>query len=89
MIFFFQNLLQLRAEFLGALLMGGLNVKVDIQKLLSFGDDLIELLNSKKDAESLMQSMEGQKIVHAAAREDAKEIHASLEGNKKNLFFSS
>jgi len=70
---------------LGFFFMGDLNVKVDIQKLLSLGDDLIEVLNIKKDAESLMQSMEGQKILRAATQEDAQEVQATLEEYQKRI----
>lgn len=55
-------------------------MRVDIQKLLSFGNDLIDVLNNKKDVESLRQSVEGEKMVRAASLRDSQELHSSLEG---------
>ena len=60
--------------------MGELHVMVDIQKLLSFGDDLIEVLNNNKDGESLMHSVEGEKMLRAATQGDSREVQVSLEG---------
>ena len=60
--------------------MGELNVRVDSQKLLSFGDDLIEVLNNNKDGESLAQSVEGEKMLCAATQRDSQEVQASLKG---------
>ncbi|ONK66035.1 uncharacterized protein A4U43_C06F3500 [Asparagus officinalis] len=66
--------------------MGDLSVRVDIQKLLSFGDDLIGVLNNEKDVESLKQSMEGGKMLGAATQGDAQQVQASLEGEISVLY---
>lgn len=60
-------------------------MKVDIQKLLSFGDDLIEVLRNKKDVETLTQTVEGGKMLHAASQGDAQDIQASLEEYQKRI----
>ncbi|XP_020270401.1 uncharacterized protein LOC109845550 [Asparagus officinalis] len=65
--------------------MGDLSVRVDIQKLLSFGDDLIGVLNNEKDVESLKQSMEGGKMLGAATQGDAQQVQASLEEYQKRI----
>jgi len=60
--------------------MGEPNLRVDIQKLLSFGNDLIEVLNNNKDGESLTQSVGSEKMLRAATQGDSQDVPASLEG---------
>lgn len=54
--------------------------RVDIQHLLSLGDDLLDVLKNKKDGEGLMKSLEGAKLLFFSCQVDANETGKSLEG---------
>ncbi|CAH8355573.1 unnamed protein product [Eruca vesicaria subsp. sativa] len=57
----------------------------DIQALLSFGDDLINLLNSKNVFDVVSQSFDQSKALHLACDEDFNQIQESIKDCKKKL----
>ncbi|KAF9626340.1 hypothetical protein IFM89_032189 [Coptis chinensis] len=44
--------------------------RIDIKKLMSYGDDLVEVLKNKKDVNNLMQSLEGAKTLRTSCEAD-------------------
>ncbi|KAM0942582.1 hypothetical protein DsansV1_C14g0128611 [Dioscorea sansibarensis] len=48
--------------------------RVDVGKLLSLGDDLIGVLNNRKDGDNLMQSLEGMKALQSSCEMDSCEV---------------
>lgn len=53
---------------------------MDIQHLLSLGDDLLGVLKNPKDGEGMMKSLEGAKLLSSLCQVDANETEKSLEG---------
>ncbi|CAL9047396.1 kinetochore protein SPC24 homolog [Musa acuminata AAA Group] len=51
--------------------MANLGKRVDIENLLSLGDDLLGVLKNKKDVDGLMQSLEGAKLLHFSCSSDS------------------
>nr|VDC81584.1 unnamed protein product [Brassica rapa] len=52
----------------------------DIQNLISFGDDLISLLNSKNGFDVVSQSFDHSEALHFACDEDFNQIQESIKG---------
>nr|XP_010917396.1 kinetochore protein SPC24 homolog isoform X1 [Elaeis guineensis] len=59
--------------------------RVDIHNLLSLGDDLVGVLKNKKDGDSLMQSLEGGKMLRSLCQSDSQEIRSLLEHHQKKI----
>ncbi|XP_013624161.1 PREDICTED: uncharacterized protein LOC106330179 [Brassica oleracea var. oleracea] len=57
----------------------------DIQNLISFGDDLINLLNSKNGFDVVSQSFDHSEALHFACDEDLNRIQESIKDCKKKL----
>ncbi|CAN7117255.1 unnamed protein product [Brassica rapa subsp. narinosa] len=55
----------------------------DIQNLISFGDDLISLLNSKNGFDVVSQSFDHSEALHFACDEDFNQIQESIKDCKK------
>ncbi|KAJ8500382.1 hypothetical protein OPV22_010934 [Ensete ventricosum] len=51
--------------------MANLGKRVDIENLLSLGDDLLGVLKNKKDVDGLMQTLEGAKLLHFSCSSDS------------------
>ncbi|URD93726.1 hypothetical protein MUK42_00912 [Musa troglodytarum] len=51
--------------------MANLGKRVDIDNLLSLGDDLLGVLKNKKDVDGPMQSLEGAKLLHFSCSSDS------------------
>ncbi|KAJ0983761.1 hypothetical protein J5N97_002117 [Dioscorea zingiberensis] len=58
--------------------------RVDIVKLISLGDDLIGVLNNKKDGDNLMQSLEGMKTLKSSCEMDSQEVQNLLDENMES-----
>ncbi|CAH8356448.1 unnamed protein product [Eruca vesicaria subsp. sativa] len=65
--------------------MGNLSGNFDIVDLMSYGDDLISLLNVKNGFEVVSQSFEDLKTLRLACDEDFNQIQRSIEDCKKKL----
>ncbi|XP_024015410.1 uncharacterized protein LOC18024229 [Eutrema salsugineum] len=65
--------------------MGNLSENFDIQDLMSYGDDLINLLNVKNGFEVVSQSFDHLKALHFACDEDFSQIQGSIQDCKKKL----
>ncbi|XP_074559703.1 kinetochore protein SPC24 homolog isoform X2 [Curcuma longa] len=59
--------------------------RVDIQHLLSLGDDLLGVLKNPKDGEGMMKSLEGAKLLSSLCQVDANETEKSLEDYQKKI----
>ncbi|XP_072978674.1 kinetochore protein SPC24 homolog [Typha angustifolia] len=59
--------------------------RVDIQNLLTLGDDLIGVLNNQKDGDGLMQSFEGAKMLRSSCLSDTRDLQSSLEDYQKKI----
>lgn len=70
-------------------LMANAGKRVDIQNLLALGDDLVGVLKNKKDGDSLMQSLEGGKMLRSLCQSDSEEIRSLLEGQYPSISSSS
>ena len=55
-------------------------INFDIQNLISFGDDLINLLNSKNGFDVVSQSFDHSEALHFACDEDLNRIQESIKG---------
>ncbi|KAG6522734.1 hypothetical protein ZIOFF_019885 [Zingiber officinale] len=59
--------------------------RVDIQHLLSLGDDLLGVLKNKKDEEGMMKIMEGLKLLSSSCQVDANETEKSIKDYQKKI----
>ncbi|XP_026662536.1 kinetochore protein SPC24 homolog isoform X2 [Phoenix dactylifera] len=66
-------------------MMANAGKRVDIQNLLSLGDDLVGVLKNKKDGDSLMQSLEGAKMIRSSCQSDSQELRSLLEDYQKKM----
>jgi hypothetical protein len=60
--------------------MGNASENFDIEDLMSYGDDLINLLNVKNGFDIISQSSEQFKALNFACHEDFNQIQGSIEG---------
>ncbi|KAG9455347.1 hypothetical protein H6P81_008251 [Aristolochia fimbriata] len=58
---------------------------VDVQELISYGDDLLKLLKSRKDIDGLMQSIEGVKSLVSSCNTDYSKIQNLVEESQKQI----
>ncbi|EOA32905.1 hypothetical protein CARUB_v10016230mg [Capsella rubella] len=65
--------------------MGNGSENFDIEDLMSYGDDLINLLDVKNGFDVISQSFEQLKALNSACDEDFSEIHGSIHDCKKKL----
>uniref|UniRef100_A0A1J3D720 Uncharacterized protein n=1 Tax=Noccaea caerulescens TaxID=107243 RepID=A0A1J3D720_NOCCA len=65
--------------------MGNLSENFDIEDLMSYGDDLIELLNVKNGFDVVSQSFQHLEALNFASDEDFNQIQASTQDCKKKL----
>ncbi|KAF5737255.1 hypothetical protein HS088_TW13G00134 [Tripterygium wilfordii] len=59
--------------------MGDLSRNIDIDKLISYGDDLVAVLKDKRDVKTLTQCLEQSKSLHSSCYTDFNEIQSSIE----------
>lgn len=65
--------------------MGNLSENFDIEDLMSYGDDLINLLNDKNGFDAVSQSFEHLRALNFACDEDFNQIQGSIEGQFSEL----
>lgn len=65
--------------------MGNASENFDIEDLMSYGDDLINLLNVKNGFDVISQSFEQLKALNFACDEDFNEIQGSVQGQFSNF----
>ncbi|VVA96918.1 unnamed protein product [Arabis nemorensis] len=65
--------------------MGNLSEDFDIEDLMSYGDDLINLLNDKNGFDVVSQSFEHLRALNFACDEDFNQIQSSIEDCKKKV----
>ncbi|KAG7576533.1 hypothetical protein ISN45_Aa03g008970 [Arabidopsis thaliana x Arabidopsis arenosa] len=65
--------------------MGNASENFDIEDLMSYGDDLINLLDVKNGFDVISQSFEQFKALNSACDEDFNQIQGSIEDCKKKL----
>ncbi|CAN7113290.1 unnamed protein product [Brassica rapa subsp. narinosa] len=65
--------------------MGNLSESFDIEDLMSYGDDLISLLNAKNGFEVVSQSFEDLKALRFVCDEDLNQTQRSIQDCKKKL----
>lgn len=65
--------------------MGNLSESFDIEDLMSYGDDLISLLNAKNGFEVVSQSFEDLKALRFVCDEDFNQTQRSIQDCKKKL----
>lgn len=66
--------------------MGNASENFDIEDLMSYGDDLINLLNGKNGFDIISQSSEQFKALNFACHEDFNQIQGSIEDCKTKLY---
>ncbi|CAA0381773.1 unnamed protein product [Arabidopsis thaliana] len=66
--------------------MGNASENFDIEDLMSYGDDLINLLNVKNGFDIISQSSEQFKALNFACHEDFNQIQGSIEDCKTKLY---
>ncbi|KAG0480508.1 hypothetical protein HPP92_011101 [Vanilla planifolia] len=66
-------------------LMGETNIWVELEKIFSLGDDLIGVLNCKKDGDNLMEFLEDAKALRSFCEAHALENKVSLEEHRKKV----
>ncbi|KAJ4956408.1 hypothetical protein NE237_013191 [Protea cynaroides] len=59
--------------------MGDFPLKLDVDKVISYGDDLIECLRNKRDLNNLMQCLDGVDMLQSSCQMDFSEIKNLLE----------
>ncbi|XP_042485108.1 kinetochore protein SPC24 homolog isoform X2 [Macadamia integrifolia] len=59
--------------------MGDFPLKLDVDKVISYGDDLILCLKNKRDLDTLKQSLDGIKMLQSSCETDFSEIKNLLE----------
>ena len=60
--------------------MENIGKRVDVARLLSLGDDLIGVLNNRKDGDNLMQSLESMKALQSSCEMDSCEVQNLQDG---------
>lgn len=62
-----------------------LSRKIDVEKLISFSDDLLEVLKDKKDVYNLTQCLEHSKALCSSCNSDFHEAQSLLEDYQKKI----
>ncbi|XP_068636158.1 kinetochore protein SPC24 homolog [Aristolochia californica] len=58
---------------------------IDVQDVISYGDDLLKLLKSRKDIDGLMQSIQGVKSLVSSCNRDYSNIQNLLEESQRQV----
>ncbi|KAJ0475633.1 hypothetical protein HanRHA438_Chr13g0581861 [Helianthus annuus] len=59
--------------------------KIDVEKLISYSDDLVQFLKNEKDINSLKHCVEQSDTLHSRCRSDHTGLHTSLQGYHKQI----
>ncbi|KAK6943182.1 hypothetical protein RJ641_028559 [Dillenia turbinata] len=65
--------------------MGEISRNVDFENLISYGDDLVELLKDKKDLNNLTRCVENSKSLRLNCDADIDEIHSLIQGYEQKI----
>lgn len=68
--------------------MGNLSESFDIEDLMSYGDDLISLLNAKNGFDVVSQSFEDLKALRFVCDEDLNQTQRSIQGQFFSIWVS-
>uniref|UniRef100_A0A2P2K1X2 Uncharacterized protein MANES_09G110000 n=1 Tax=Rhizophora mucronata TaxID=61149 RepID=A0A2P2K1X2_RHIMU len=74
--------------------MGDFAGKIDVERLVSYSDDLVAVLKDKKDVDKLTQCLEQFKVLKTSCDADSNEARSQLQGNlflylsRRRTFFS-
>lgn len=60
--------------------MGGSARRINIEKAVALGDDLIAVLNMKRESDSLMHCLEGAETLRCSWEAECHEVQSSIEG---------
>ncbi|XP_068650443.1 kinetochore protein SPC24 homolog [Aristolochia californica] len=58
---------------------------IDVQEVISYGDDLLKLLKSRKDIDGLTQSIQGAKLLLSSCNTDYSNVQNLLEENQRQV----
>ncbi|KAH7514679.1 hypothetical protein FEM48_Zijuj11G0115500 [Ziziphus jujuba var. spinosa] len=65
--------------------MGDLSRKIDMEKLISYGDDLVAVLKDKRDINNLTQCLENAESLRASSNADLEEVQSLLQDYEKRI----
>lgn len=68
--------------------MGELSRKVDVDKLISYSDDLVEFLKDKRDVNNLTQCLDNFKSLQSSCDDDFNEVQIAIQGSCLLFTFS-
>ena len=60
---------------------------IDVEKLISYNDDLVKVLKDKRDINNLTQCFQHLNDLHSHCDSDSKEVHRLLQGLFPFLLF--
>lgn len=66
--------------------MGDFSGKINIEELLSYGNDLVALLKDQKDVQTLNQCLEHVKALQSFCDDDFSNVHSSVQGLSLSLY---
>lgn len=61
--------------------MADMSRNVDVEKLISYSDDLVECLRSKRDVDSLTQCLEHSAALQSSCDSDFSEVQRLVQGS--------
>ncbi|KAF8364651.1 hypothetical protein HHK36_032384 [Tetracentron sinense] len=62
--------------------------KIDVEKLISYSDDLVEVLKNKKDINNLTQCLDEAQILQSSSQADSTEVQNFLEAENQKMINS-
>ncbi|XP_022144074.1 uncharacterized protein LOC111013852 isoform X1 [Momordica charantia] len=65
--------------------MGDFSGKINIEELLSYGNDLVALLKDQKDVQTLNQCLEHVKALQSFCDDDFSNVHSSVQDYEKKI----
>ena len=60
--------------------MGDFSGKMNIEDLLSYGDDLVALLKDQNDVQTLNQCLQQFNALQSSCHDDSRNVHSSVQG---------
>ncbi|RVW76476.1 hypothetical protein CK203_053333 [Vitis vinifera] len=67
--------------------MGDFSQSVDVEKLISYSDDLVECLRGKRDIDSLTQCLEHSSALQSSCDADFGEVQSLVQACQENVCF--
>ncbi|KAH7553832.1 hypothetical protein JRO89_XS12G0063600 [Xanthoceras sorbifolium] len=65
--------------------MGELSRKIDVEKLVSYSDDLVEVLKDKRDINTLTQCLDHSKSLHSCCDADLNQLQSSIQDYQRKI----